>query len=339
MYFLFQLKFSDLGNVKTKFEKGEVGKKDFKSEARHEVSAVATGRALSTKDRFENREEKQYDSTKKKELEELQMARTLAAAKAAQKGAEDDEDVRDGNEQENDRYRELEEFKKSNAAKQNLSKFESGAFSNVERNEIETRKEVETIHGSGIAANTLKRYETGDYERPEYVSPVKEELGTIKADTSTKKNLYESGPDSKEYDSEAKRELETIASAAGETRSKFESGEVLQSQRSQNDERVDELEQVRSVSAAGDNKSKFESGELIRTEFDSDTRREVETLKTGAAEHKSKYESGELIKTDFDSEAKKELETMSTGAMEKKNKYESGDLEQREYDSGVSILR
>ena len=227
---LFQLKFTDLGNVKTKFEKGEVGKKDFKSDARSEVTVVSAGTALSTKDRFEKREERQYDSTKKKELEELQMARTLAAAKSRQQQAEEDTDVRDGvAEQENDRYRELEEFKKSAAAKQNLSKFESGAFSNVERNEIEVRKEVETIHGSGIAANTLKRYEAGDIERPEYESPVKQELGTIKADTSTKKSLYESGGGGAQpqYESTAKYEPETTTGGAGKKRTKLESGEFI----------------------------------------------------------------------------------------------------------------
>lgn len=321
--------------MKTKFEKGGVGKKDFKSEARNEVTVVSAGTALSTKDRFENQTAKQYDSTKKKELEELQIARKLAAAKAQQQDTEE-ESVRDGvAEQENDRYRELEDFKKSAAAKQNLSKFESGAFSNVERSEIEARKEVETIHGSGIAASTLKRYETGDIERPEYESPVKQELGSINADTSTKKSLYEAGGGaSREYESEAKKELESITSDAGEKRNKFESGE-LQSKQLKDEERDGELEQIRSASAAGGNKNKFESGELIKTEFDSDTKKELETMKTGASEAKSKYESGELIKTEFDSDVKKELETISSGAMDKKGKYERGELDQKDYDSGA----
>lgn len=324
-----------MGDVKTKFETGQVGKKEFKSESSTEVIPVSQGKAQSAKDTFENRAERQYDSTKRKELEELKIARTLAANKSTED--EDHEELTNSRvEEENNRYRELEEFKKAAAAKQNLSKFEGGAFSNVEQSEIETRKEVETILGSGKAADTLKIYESGDYEKKEYSSAVKEELGAIKADTSTKKSLYESGGESKrEYESEAKKELENIAAVAGETRNKFESGQLL-NQRSQNEERVGELEEIRSVSAAGDKKNKFESGELIRKEFDSDVRKEIETIKTDASEFKSKYESGELIRTEFDSDVKKELETMSTGAMDKKNKYETGDLETREYDSVVS---
>lgn len=324
-----------MGDVKTKFESGQVGKKDYKSEAKNELIQVSHGKAQSTKDSFENRAERQYDSTKQRELEELRIARALAANRAADQ--DEEEDVIDGRvEEENRRYQELEEFKKGSATKQNLSKFESGTFSNVEQSEAETRKEVESILGSGKAADTLKKYESGDYEKKEYLSPAKQELGALKADTTNKKSLYESGASvDREYESEAKKELETISAGTGETRSKFESGQLL-NQRSHNEETVGELEEIRSVSAAGDKKSKFESGELIKTEFDSDIRKEIVTMKTGASEYKSKYESGELIRTEFDSDAKKELETISTGAMDKKNKYESGDLEQREFDSEVS---
>lgn len=332
-----------MGGVKTKFESGDVGKKEFPSEARNEAAQVGLvqGKAQSTKDRFEKREERQYNSTKMKELEELKMARTLAAHRKQVGEEEEEETVRDSvAEEENDRYRELEQFKRTASAKQNVSKFEGGAFSNVEQSEIEARKEVQTISGSGRAADTLKKYESGDYQNGKtYSSDVKEELGTIKVDTSSKKRIYESGECEREYTSDAKDELERIvmASAASSegTRSKFETGELLNQCAPANEERVGELEQIRSVSAAGDKKSKFESGELIRTEFDSGLKKEIETMKTGASDVKSKYESGELVRTEFDSEVKEELKTMSTGAMDKKDKYESGNHEKREYESMV----
>lgn len=335
----FQLKLAEVGSVKNKFESGELTKKDYSSEARNEVNLVAqtkTGAAQSTKERYEKAPEKNFEHSKISALEELRIARAVAAKQQKEKPAEEEEEYVDRRiEDENNRYRELEEFKKAAAAKQALQRFESGQASNAEEHELEARKEVESILGSGRAADTLKIYEQQEFNKQNYVSPVKDELDSIKVDASKAKSIYESGEVQKEYDSEAKREVQSLSVGAGDIRNKYESGELLNTSIT-NEEKDEELQRVRSVSAAADKKNKYESGELLQKEYSSETRKELETIKTGASDIKSKYESGELLtKEEIDSEAKRELETIASGAKDKKNMYESGDFEKKDYDSEV----
>ncbi|XP_067935436.1 LIM domain and actin-binding protein 1-like isoform X6 [Watersipora subatra] len=232
------LKFNDMGSVKSQLEHPE--EKPVKKNV--EEIEVVSGLARSKKDIFEKPPKKLYDSTRAKELKELELARSKAAC-----AVEKDEDSIEPVSDEIDRYRELEEFKKTAPTTKNIAQFEKGNINNTAVSEIRNMQTVERSNGDlkdvkqvfeGAVQDTTNRNEEKMHEL--------NEVGQI-SDAETKRSKFESGEVWRpSVVSGAMKELTTLQNTAS-VRNKLESGEFIRKQ-----EQEDSSEESRSLNGEGD---------------------------------------------------------------------------------------
>lgn len=227
-----------MGSVKSQLEHPE--EKPVKKNV--EEIEVVSGLARSKKDIFEKPPEKLYDSTRAKELKELELARSKAAC-----AVEKDEDSIEPVSDEIDRYRELEEFKKTAPTTKNIAQFEKGNINNTAVSEIRNMQTVERSNGDlkdvkqvfeGAVQDTTNRNEEKMHEL--------NEVGQI-SDAETKRSKFESGEVWRpSVVSGAMKELTTLQNTAS-VRNKLESGEFIRKQ-----EQEDSSEESRSLNGEGD---------------------------------------------------------------------------------------
>ncbi|XP_067935410.1 xin actin-binding repeat-containing protein 2-like isoform X2 [Watersipora subatra] len=246
------LKFNDMGSVKSQLEHPE--EKPVKKNV--EEIEVVSGLARSKKDIFEKPPKKLYDSTRAKELKELELARSKAAC-----AVEKDEDSIEPVSDEIDRYRELEEFKKTAPTTKNIAQFEKGNINNTAVSEIRNMQTVERSNGDlkdvkqvfeGAVQDTTNRNEEKMHEL--------NEVGQI-SDAETKRSKFESGEVWRpSVVSGAMKELTTLQNTAS-VRNKLESGEFIRKQ-----EQEDSSEESRSLNGEGDENRPSHEMALQKTE-------------------------------------------------------------------------